>query len=383
MVLPEGWSQAKGHVTLSEDVAPTDAYPQRYDPQSPPAPALSVQIMLDNVASETRVPFEVAPVTLPRRSVSVAPQAVLMNTATSARCFDVALTDRVPTDAACAIELPEGWRSTSTGMGFEISTPADLAEGQYALPLKLEGEPAITVRRLAYSHTGPRARFFPAEVQVRALEVGLPEVRIGYVGGGNDRVLHWLTEMGFEVRTLSDDMLGDRTALSALDTLVVGIFAMRTRSALREAMTDIHRWVEAGGTLLTLYHRPWDAWDPEAVPLRRLEIGQPSLRWRVTDESATVTHLAPEHPLLNQPNRIGEVDWAGWHKERGLYFAKDWDPAYVPLLAMADPDEELHRGALLSATIGAGRHTHCTLILHHQMEKLVPGAFRLLANLVA
>jgi hypothetical protein len=50
---------------------------------------------------------------------------------------------------------------------------------------------------------------------------------------------------------------------------------------------------------------------------------------------------------------------------------------------MADPDEAPHNGILLTAEIGKGRHTHTSLILHHQMEKLVPGAFRLMANLVA
>ena len=50
---------------------------------------------------------------------------------------------------------------------------------------------------------------------------------------------------------------------------------------------------------------------------------------------------------------------------------------------MADPGEHPHRGALLSAEVGQGRHTHCALILHHQMEHLVPGAYRLMANLAA
>ena len=60
-----------------------------------------------------------------------------------------------------------------------------------------------------------------------------------------------------------------------------------------------------------------------------------------------------------------------------------WDEAYVPLLSMGDPDESPHQGSLLSAEIDEGRHSHTSLILHHQMECLVPGAFRLMANLVA
>jgi hypothetical protein len=188
--------------------------------------------------------------------------------------------------------------------------------------------------------------------------------------------------MGADVTALSDAALRSDAALGAFDAIVVGIFAMRFRAGLVEAMPALHRWVEAGGTLVTLYHRPWDNWDPESIPPRRLEIGQPSLRWRVTDEAAAVTQIA-EHPVLTTPNPIGPDDWEGWVKERGLYFAKSWDPAYQPLLSMADPGEAPLRGALLAAEIGRGRHIHCALILHHQMENLVPGAFRLMANLIA
>ena len=65
-----------------------------------------------------------------------------------------------------------------------------------------------------------------------------------------------------------------------------------------------------------------------------------------------------------------------------MYFAKSWDPAYRALLSMADPGEAPLNGALLVGEIGEGRHVHTSLILHHQMEHLVPGAFRLMANLV-
>ena len=36
----------------------------------------------------------------------------------------------------------------------------------------------------------------------------------------------------------------------------------------------------------------------------------------------------------------------------------------------------------IAQRVGQGRHVHTSLILHHQMEHLVPGAFRLMANLV-
>jgi hypothetical protein len=171
--------------------------------------------------------------------------------------------------------------------------------------------------------------------------------------------------------------------LAGFDTLVIGIFALRFRPGLLALMPAIHDWTHNGGTLLTLYHRPWDNWDPQTTAPAPLEIGKPSLRYRVTDEAATVRHLIPDHPLLSTPNRITPQDWQGWVKERGLYFAKSWDAAYQPLLEMADPNEAPHQGALLSAPIGRGQHHHCALILHFQMEALVPGAFRLMANLTA
>ena len=169
---------------------------------------------------------------------------------------------------------------------------------------------------------------------------------------------------------------------AGFDTVLVGVFAFRFRPDLLDTLPALHEWTRAGGNLVTLYHRPGDNWDPDTTPPEHLQIGSPSLRWRVTDEAAEVTHLIPDHPLLTTPNRIGAQDWGGWHKERGLYFAKSWDEVYTPLLSMADPDEAPHKGALLSAEIGQGRHTHCALIVHHQMEKLTPGAFRLMANLL-
>ncbi|MDO5090809.1 MAG: hypothetical protein Q4D61_04625, partial [Cardiobacteriaceae bacterium] len=63
-------------------------------------------------------------------------------------------------------------------------------------------------------------------------------------------------------------------------------------------------------------------------------------------------------------------------------FAAEWDDAYVPLLAMSDAGEKPLEGSLLSAQIGKGRHTHTALVLHHQLDKLTPGAFRLMANLL-
>jgi hypothetical protein len=104
---------------------------------------------------------------------------------------------------------------------------------------------------------------------------------------------------------------------------------------------------------------------------------------RVTDEKAPVTILGTNHPVFNYPNRIGPDDFEGWVQERGLYFASEWDESYVSLLEMADPGESPKRGSLLVAEFGDGVYVYTGLSLFRQLPAGVPGAYRLLANLLS
>jgi hypothetical protein len=87
--------------------------------------------------------------------------------------------------------------------------------------------------------------------------------------------------------------------------------------------------------------------------------------------------------VFTTPNRITQEDWEGWVQERGLYFARTWDPAYVPLLAMADPGGPELQGALLVAPLGKGHYVYTGLAFFRQIPAGVPGAYRLFANLLA
>ncbi|MCK0168347.1 PIG-L family deacetylase [Jannaschia sp. S6380] len=370
VALPEGW-RLDGN-TLSAKALP-DPYPTEWRPLSPPRPALEVGATVAGERIAIRLPFDRTPAPIPDRGVQAQPQTDVVNRAATRRDFTVQLT---PPDAA--LDLPDGWARDGDRL-----TPPPSARGRRDIPILLDGRPARQITPVQAPHVTARVLARPAVLRLSVIDAALPEGRVGYVGAGHDRVAHWMRRMGLDVVEPSDAQLDDAGYLAALDSLVIGIFALRFRPGLSGRMPVLHAWTRAGGTLLTLYHRPWDNWDPAATPPKRLQIGRPSLRWRVTDAGATVTHLAPDHAVLSGPNRIGATDWEGWNKERGLYFAQSWDPAYVPLLAMSDPGEAPLEGALLSAEIGAGRHTHCALILHHQMEMLVPGAFRLMANLVA
>jgi hypothetical protein len=279
-------------------------------------------------------------------------------------------------------EAPEGWKVRKDGAEWIVDPPERAAAGVSRLIPIVDGRPASQVQSIAYPHIRPASYVAPAELKVLSLDVAIPaSARIGYVGGGSDNVGIHMRRLGLDVTDLGEAEL-KASSLSEFTTIVVGIFAFGLRRDLQAATGRLHRFVEDGGHLVTLYHRPTDGWDPDHTPPRRLAIGSPSLRWRVTDPFAPVTVLKPDSPLLSLPNRIEDADWQGWDKERGLYFASDYDPVYEELLALNDPGENPLKGSLISASIGRGRHTHVALVLHHQLDKLVPGSFRLLANLV-
>lgn len=376
--LPDGWQVDGDSLRISEATSPSDGYRAAYDPADPPVPALH----LDIGGASVRVPFERPPVILSTRAATLTPHAEVINLATQRRQIAVSLSDLHPSEAKPSLALPTGWQAERTDAGLTLRLPKTTAQGLYHLPLLLDGQAATSETRIDHPHIDPTMQSRPAALSVRVLHADLPPAHVAYIGSGHDRVAHWLGALGTDVTDLSDADLDSDAAFAPFDTVVIGIFALRFRPGLLEAMPRLHAWVRAGGHLVTLYHRPWDNWTPETTPPLRLEIGQPSLRWRVTDEAAPVTQVQ-DHPLLSSPNKIGPEDWNGWHKERGLYFAKSWDPAYATPLEMNDPEEAPLKGALLSAEVGKGRHSHSSLILHHQMARLVPGAFRLMANLTA
>ncbi len=377
-VLPSGWSIDAETLSIDSAALPSDPYRAAYDPAAPTTPywSLGLNVLGHDLSIATR--FGEEPFVLPAPSASVTPSAILINLENAARDTEL----QIMSADAISLSTPDGWTTSTSDDAVTISAPTDLTPSLYELSLFGGDKPAQSTTLIDYPHITPTAQFKPAVVKARALHAIVPDVRVGYVGAGNDRVGHWISTLGAQVEDVSDtDLLSD-AALQRFDTIIVGIFAYKFRTGLLEAAPKLNNWCRNGGTLVTLYHRPWDNWDADTTPPLHLDIGEPSLRWRVTDENSAVTHLA-DHPILTSPNRITEDDWSGWVKERGLYFAKSWDKAYVPLLAINDPGEAPLHGSLLAADVGKGRHVHTSLILHHQMEHLVPGAFRLMANIIA
>jgi hypothetical protein len=104
---------------------------------------------------------------------------------------------------------------------------------------------------------------------------------------------------------------------------------------------------------------------------------------RVVDETAPVKLLTPGDSLLTSPNAITAADFDGWVEERGHSFMETWDPGYTALTETADAGQDPQRGGLLVAHPGKGTYIYVAYALYRQLPELVPGAYRILANLLS
>jgi LmbE family N-acetylglucosaminyl deacetylase len=363
---PPGWRAPSGDIVVPSDAVPLGTLRDRWDPLGG-NDIIGATVTWTHRGTEASRDIDPAePVIIaPAKDVGVTPSRVVRR-----------MTD--PRPAALTItgaESPKSWNATKAGANtWNVVVP----------PGRTELEPlGAHLNVAAYPHIGRAVRVVPAAVSLLGIDAAIdPAARVGVVAGETDTTLGWLEQLGIDATAIDDATLA-AGAFEPFTTILVGMFAYRQRPALAAARQASLRWIESGGRLVTFYHRPIDAWDPDATPPRRLRIGTPSLRWRVSDPAAPVRVLEPASRLLTMPNRIIDSDWSGWVRERGLYFASEWDSIYRPVLELSDPGEPPLQGALLEGKIGQGGHVHVALALHHQWEALVPGAFRLLANLAA
>jgi hypothetical protein len=106
---------------------------------------------------------------------------------------------------------------------------------------------------------------------------------------------------------------------------------------------------------------------------------------RVTVEEAAIRVLEDGTTEMTAPNRITAADFEGWVQERGLYFFGANDPRYTDILAASDPwafNPGEKKGMLTVAQLGKGTWTYVGLGLWRQLPAGVPGAYRILANLI-
>jgi hypothetical protein len=333
---------------------------------------LEVRIQGETITVPFKVPIEVRPAV----QMIPLPRGLLLPTGTRSTEFVV----RVRRNSQAAVRerfrvsAPNGWATSfpTEEILLDQETVKDYSFS-LALPELVEDSSYMLNVSLGSSRLSLRARKVDLVVD-RKLAVGL-------VRGVDDAVEAALRGLGVQLRILNDDDLDPRS-LAQLRTIVVDIRALKLREGARAGFDRLLRFAEGGGRLVVLYHKDVE-FNLESAHFRGAPYPLVIGKGRITNERAPVALLAPDHSLLNVPNRIREQDWDGWEQERGLYFAERFDSRYEPLLSIReDKDSPEQRGALLYARTGKGDYVYCALALFRQLKFLHPGACRLLADLI-
>jgi LmbE family N-acetylglucosaminyl deacetylase len=294
------------------------------------------------------------------------------------------------------LELPPGWsaapgpqdfhlpnvgdKSTFT---FTLTSPFAGGAGRLAAIARIDGQDYSNQRlELRYDHLPMQLLQPPARARLASFTLATKGLTIGYLPGAGDSVAECIAQMGYVVRLLTGSDLTP-VKLQGLDAVVIGVRAFNERTDLKDAFPGLLAWVDQGGTVIAQYNRPNGLLATTLGPYA-LSIDGPAPALRVTDETAPVTLLSPDHAALNTPNKINPADFDGWVQERGAYFPSKWDEErYTALLGMSDPGEAPLRSSVLVAKHGKGHYVYTGIGFFRQLPAGVPGAYRLFANLLA
>ena len=289
------------------------------------------------------------------------------------------------------LKLPDGWHAEpelrefhlktagdTEPLAFSVSPAGDLKTQTYAIyAFAHTGEKDYSTgwRSIGYPELRPYNQYKTAELRTRKVDAKVaPGLRVGYIMGTGDRVPEAIEALGVTPHLLTDQELksGD---LAQWNVLVVGIRAYSARPGLTAGQGRLDDFVERGGTLIVQYQ---SGTFPAPLPVTMAQMPE-----RVVNEQSPVKLLDPGNPLLTWPNKITAADFNGWFEERGHGFPDTWDSGYSALTETADPGQDPQKGGLLVAHRGKGIYIYVAYALYRQFPELVPGAYRIMANLLS
>lgn len=263
---------------------------------------------------------------------------------------------------------------------FMQKTDQDYVQAFVNLNNKKEEIPAfLNVTSIKYDHIPNIHYFYQDAVKVLNIDLKTVGKKVGYIEGAGDKVVIALQQMGYEVTILKAADITPAN-LKQFDAIITGVRAYNVNEYMFEKYATLMNYVKDGGNLIVQYNTN------NFISTTKSAIGPYPFtvsRNRVTDETAKVKFELPDHPALNYPNKITEADFEGWVQERGIYFAEPFDGQYQTPLSMADPNESTQKGGLIIADYGKGKFVYTGLVFFRELPAGVPGAYRLLANLIA
>ena len=239
---------------------------------------------------------------------------------------------------------------------------------------------AVFQKTIQYDHISTITYFPTATTTLVKAQVNTKGKKIGYIDGAGDKIPEALVELGFSVTYVKpSDFVLDK--LKSFDAIIVGIRAYNLYEYLTTENEELNKYIEQGGNVIVQYIKS------NQVGLQKIKVGPypfiVNSGRRVTQENVPVTFTLPQHVVLNTPNKITATDFENWVQERSTYQAENVDAHFEMPLAMSDKGEAPSSGSLLIAPYGKGNFVYLSLTLFRQLPAGNPGAFKLLANLIA
>ncbi|MBK8632812.1 MAG: PIG-L family deacetylase [Saprospiraceae bacterium] len=344
----------------------------------------------DSEKGEVYQPFEI----LPEFSVKTK-EGVMVFSDTKSKEIEIEVKAyAAEANATLTLEVPQGWKISPSIIqigklqqnqtaSFKFSlTPPEMTSIGTLIPVLTAGGKNYKdeVIEIDYAHVPLQRVIKPAETSLSRINIKRSGDRVAYLMGTGDDIPASLKQIGYNVDLINVD---DITAakLSQYDALIMGIRAYNKYDDLKFKQSIIFDFVKQGGNFIVQYNtmgRDLVMREDEMMPYP-FKIS----RERVTKEDAKVTFLAPEHEILQVPNKITQEDFEGWVQERGLYFPGEWSDQFTPILSCNDPGEPPRNGGLLVAPYGEGYCIYTAYSWFRELPAGVPGAFRLFANMIS
>jgi LmbE family N-acetylglucosaminyl deacetylase len=233
-------------------------------------------------------------------------------------------------------------------------------------------------KSIRYNHIPTISYAFRDHVKILKEEIKVRGKKVGFIPGSGDMMPEALKQMGYEVKELNDADITDDN-LTEFDAIVTGVRAYNLNEWLSSKYDVMMRYVERGGNLIVQYNRNQGGVSAPKIGPYPFQISSN----RVTEEDAEVRFVIPDHSVLNFPNKISSVDFIDWVQERSTYQADQADSRYQSPLSMNDTGEKASTGSLITTAYGKGNFAYVSLVMFRQLPAGNPGAFKILANLIA
>jgi LmbE family N-acetylglucosaminyl deacetylase len=289
------------------------------------------------------------------------------------------------------LEIPESWKVTPSENSFSIARKGEeqlviftVSPSKEASEISIKSSIEVDGTTfdknqidINYSHIYKQIVLQTAQTKALKLDIKIKNEKIAYIMGAGDEVPKCLTQMGYEVTILKPEEISTEKMLN-FDVVITGIRAYNVVNMLEYKQNVLLDFVKNGKTMIVQYNTLDDLVAKNMAPFP-LKISND----RVTEENAEVRFLAPESPVLNFPNKITSKDFENWTQEQGLYYPREFDSSFTPIISSNDKGETPKNGALLVAKFGKGNYIYTGLSFFRELPAGVVGAYRLMANLIS